>query len=432
LCGDTHDRNGIEYASAATLGVTDAMAKAYERWVTYLDENAVMDFATIQQRFLERQHTVTPELRHVFVDEFQDTNPIQFAIHVGWLPNGETRLTVVGDDDQSVYRFRGSDIACFQGLEAECAKRGLGFRLERLEHNHRSTATIVAFSEAYRGSSVLNTVSMAKNIQPAPDADAGEPVRLLVGPWPALCDVVAAELAAEQRAAGAGLTPDAAVLLFSTSENNTRNNTAPGFAMRTALENRRLRVFNARNKTAGRPDSPVHDLLGLISYLIDPVRVAAVPGSRRPVEVHATSQQQTRRGYAEAAVPQFGSIAHAGFQKRFRKGGGGRLDQPAPDRADLIAYVDELRTRLVQAATAAPDRRRLTLSAFVARLMSFRYFRQTGYTPQLSGRHCSQPCWKRTSPRPGAPCAASTSRCGPASPPTPRSSGRSSTGICCG
>ncbi|MFD0583116.1 UvrD-helicase domain-containing protein [Dactylosporangium darangshiense] len=381
-CAARNDRNGIEYSSGAATGITEAFKALHRRWVSYLDDNAIMDFTTIQQRFLERQHTVVPELRHVFVDEFQDTNPVQFAIHVGWLAGPSTRLTVVGDDDQSVYRFRGSDIACFQGLEAECQRSGLSFRQEKLEENHRSTATIVEFSESFRRGSVLAALSMPKSIRPASQANVGSPVRLLTGPWSSLARVSAAELAAIRGSEDAALMPDAAVLMFSTSEKSPRNAMSPGLEMRTALEAAGMRAFNARNKTAGGAGSPVHDLLALISYLIDPVTRTVVPGSTRAVEVFATGDA-SRRPFAISAEPQFGSPAHAGFQKRFRKAKGGSLATPATDRAGILNFVDEVRARLVQASSAPVDRRRLTVAAFVARLLSFDYFRNCGYTPQL-------------------------------------------------
>ncbi|MFC8615581.1 UvrD-helicase domain-containing protein [Micromonospora purpureochromogenes] len=382
-CAADGTLNGIEAVAPAAAGVTDALETLYSRWVDYLDENSVIDFTTIQQRFLERQGAVLSELRHVFVDEFQDTNPVQFAIHVGWLAGPGTRLTVVGDDDQSIYRFRGSDIACFQGLELECAKLGLEFRLEKLEHNYRSTNAIVAFSEAFRTNSVLQMVSMPKHIEAAADAPEGQPVRLLTGDWSQLCDVVAAELLAASPSPEATLVPDAAVLMFSTSEKNTRQRLSPAWQMRTALEDRRLRVFNARNKTAGEADSPVHDLLALLSYLIDPVRTIRLPGKTRAVQVCASHQDRSRRPYAEAAEPKYASLAHSRFQTRFRKAGGSSLDNPPPERAELLEFIDNIRQELVRAASATSDRRRLTLSALVARLMSYRYFRRCGYTPQL-------------------------------------------------
>ena len=116
-----------------------------------------------------------PALDHVFVDEFQDTNPIQFAIHLAWLARPATRLTVVGDDDQALYRFRGSDIAVFTGLEDACREAGIAFRREKLEQNWRSSNRIVAFAGAFRRETVLTQVSMAKTVRAPDGAPVGEP-----------------------------------------------------------------------------------------------------------------------------------------------------------------------------------------------------------------------------------------------------------------
>jgi superfamily I DNA/RNA helicase len=368
-------------------GVTRDLVEIHDKWIEYLDSQAVMDFAAIEERFLEGQDTVVGEIDHVFVDEFQDTNPIQLAIHTGWLTRPETRLTVVGDDDQAMYRWRGSDINCFIGLEDLCAKRRARYRREVLERNYRSTANIITFTEAYRTTSILGTPGLAlpKTVCPAPAAVAGEPVRLLVGDWVALSAAVAAELKTEQTRLEAAAVDDprvsdvidAAILLFSTSEKVTRNNRAPAVDLRTALETRGLRVYNPHNKTAGRPGSPVHDLIALISYLIDPVTKARVNG--RLVEVHASCREDDRWPYATSQPGQYRiSDAHATFQKQFRKSQGGSIDQPSPLHADLLAYVDAVRDRLV-----ATDSPRLTLSAFVARLLSKPRFRTCGYTPSL-------------------------------------------------
>ena len=143
-CGRGGELNGVELVHQCP-DVTENLITLAERWWSYLDENNILDFATIQKRFLDGQAAVAPHLDHVFIDEFQDTNPIQFAIHTGWLANGSTRVTVVGDDDQSIYRFRGSDIECFADLQRVCEKQRVAFRMEKLEENWRSTRSIVEF-----------------------------------------------------------------------------------------------------------------------------------------------------------------------------------------------------------------------------------------------------------------------------------------------
>lgn len=91
-CGPTNKPNGIEKISGQT-GLTGELIKLQGRWERYLDEHHILDFATIQNRFLERQAMLIARFQHVFVDEFQDSNPIQFAIHTRWLLNAGTRLT---------------------------------------------------------------------------------------------------------------------------------------------------------------------------------------------------------------------------------------------------------------------------------------------------------------------------------------------------
>jgi DNA helicase-2/ATP-dependent DNA helicase PcrA len=376
-CAATHTPNGVEHVHGVA-GLTDDLVTVQTRWVEYLDRANVLDFATVQQRFLERQPVLLDQFDHVFVDEFQDTNPIQYAIHRGWLRSGEARLTVVGDDDQSIYRFRGSDINCFLDLGKDCAADGVPFRQEVLDQNYRSTQNIVTFNEEFRQRSALAPVTMDKQLHTAAGAVVGQPVRLLSGSWDDICTVVAAELRARaNKSAEQEMPLDAAVLLFSTSEKSGRYTSAAG-QLHEAMETRGLRVYNPRNKTAARVGSPVHDLLALISYLIDPVTRARVNGRR--VEVHATCREPDRWPYAIAAPPEYRiSYAHATFQKQFRKSEGGTIDSPSPRHQSLLEYLDELRDSLAD----SPTRGRMTLTGVVARLLTFQRFRGSGYSVHL-------------------------------------------------
>src|SRR5262249_44555547 len=148
-CEAANTLNGVEVEHRQP-NLTADLQTLQSRWEQYLDQHQILDFATVQKRFLEVQPKIRDHLEHVFVDEFQDNNPIQFALHTGWLANPKIRLTVVGDDDQALYRFRGSDIGCFTDLKPYCEGIKIPYRQAKLEENHRSTKAIVDFSQAFR------------------------------------------------------------------------------------------------------------------------------------------------------------------------------------------------------------------------------------------------------------------------------------------
>jgi DNA helicase-2/ATP-dependent DNA helicase PcrA len=64
-------------------------------------------------------------VRHVLVDEYQDTNPIQEEIYLT-LVDTSKNLCVVRDDDQALYRFRGSAVECMVNFESACKDRWPG------------------------------------------------------------------------------------------------------------------------------------------------------------------------------------------------------------------------------------------------------------------------------------------------------------------
>jgi DNA helicase-2/ATP-dependent DNA helicase PcrA len=392
-CASTRIPNGIEPLHGPS-GLTADLQKLQDRWEKYLNENQVLDFATVQKRFLDVQPVIRNRLCHVFVDEFQDNNPIQFAIHTGWLANPSTRLTVVGDDDQALYRFRGSDLECFSELKPYCARQLVSFREEKLEENHRSTKAIVDFSQAFRAQSVLGKTSMLKHVSESQSAPPGKHVRLLRGPWTAICQCVARELqsagAGRIPAPGQSPPPSAAVLMFSTSE---RAQQSAAGELRRALEGVGVRAYNPGNKTAANKGSPVFELMALISYLIDPVSKAPAGKNGRPVEVAASMSDLGKAAYATSDVPRNDgnryriNQAHLAFQKAFIKENG-TIGSPGRDRRDLFQYLDAIRDRLISATTAhqsnpANPRPRLTLAGLVARLLSFPRYRNSGFTEKL-------------------------------------------------
>lgn len=383
-CAESQKLNGIEKVHPLP-GMTADLCKLQERWEQYLIDNNILDFTTVQKRFLERQGVVLGHFDHVFVDEFQDSNPIQFAIHTRWLERPDSRLTVVGDDDQAIYRFRGSDIECFQGLEPFCTKNKIKYRRETLSVNYRSSRKIVFFAEHFKDESVLRELTMPKDISPAEDAIEGSAVRLIRGPWDAVCAVVAKELSnlgVGRFTAGGVTSPSAAILMFSMSERESREWRSPALTLRRAIEACGMRVYNPRSKTANSADSPVSMLLGIISYLIDPVSKAPVGKRGRMVEVWASNRDPAKADAARTRPPSFPiNQKHVQLQKSFLKAGGGEVGRPAASRRDIVALADTIREELARLREG--DRGRLTLAGFVARVLAFPLFRNSGFTVSL-------------------------------------------------
>ena len=108
--------------------------------------------------------------RYVLIDEYQDTNHLQYLLS-SLLAGGWGNICVVGDDDQSIYKFRGATIENILSFEDEYKK----CRVIRLEQNYRSTGQIL---DAANG--VIRNNLGRKGKELWTKADRGEPIRLYV------------------------------------------------------------------------------------------------------------------------------------------------------------------------------------------------------------------------------------------------------------
>ena len=121
------------------------VARAYVKYQAKLKENNALDFddiifhtVALFQNFEDVRTYYQRKFRYVLVDEYQDTNHLQYLL-TSLLAGGYENVCVVGDDDQSIYRFRGATIENILNFE----KQYRGSKVIRLEQNYRSTQSIL-------------------------------------------------------------------------------------------------------------------------------------------------------------------------------------------------------------------------------------------------------------------------------------------------
>ena len=154
------------------------MLQAYRQYQDACETGGMVDFAELLLRSHELwlknpsllQH-YRQRFRHVLVDEFQDTNRIQYA----WLRvlvGNDNAITIVGDDDQSIYGWRGARVENIRQFGDDFGRT----EVVRLEQNYRSTAVIL---NAANGVIANNSDRLGKQLWTS--GDEGEPISVYAG-----------------------------------------------------------------------------------------------------------------------------------------------------------------------------------------------------------------------------------------------------------
>jgi len=161
--GDDLTRRQVEFFAAYD-------AQCQKEGVADFAELLLRSFELLSRNEILRQH-YQRRFRYILVDEFQDTNRLQYR----WLKQfagAESRLLAVGDDDQSIYGFRGANVGNLAEFEREFS-RG---RVIRLEQNYRSQGNILDAANALIAN---NSKRLGKNLWTS--AGQGDPLRVFEG-----------------------------------------------------------------------------------------------------------------------------------------------------------------------------------------------------------------------------------------------------------
>ena len=153
----------------------EQLVKVYRAYEEACQRNGVVDFAELLLRahelFRDKPEVLAhyrKRFSHILVDEFQDTNAIQYA-WLRLLAGDSGQMFAVGDDDQSIYGWRGAKVENIHKFQQELAD----VQLIRLEQNYRSTGTILDAANVLIAN---NTDRLGKELWT--EGEEGDPIKL--------------------------------------------------------------------------------------------------------------------------------------------------------------------------------------------------------------------------------------------------------------
>ena len=298
------------------------LAAFYEQYAAGLRGKYRCDFAHLQARFLEflqqppgRQLLVgvegkTPPLQHVLVDEYQDTNPLQERIYLALANRSPHNLTVVGDDDQALYRFRGGTVAGMVNFDKACvAQLHISPSAVPLVDNYRSHANIVQFFNTY----ISSFPEMNRPGVRAPGKLPVVPKASVAGTHPAIAwitrtrardlpDAVVSLIEDHLKTDGVISDYSQCVLLVRSAKDSP-GNAGPYLA---AMRARNIPVYNPRSKTFMESEE-VQCLLAVLVHVVDWnhwFNTVTLPGTgRTPAWVASVNSWINALDQALVAIP---------------------------------------------------------------------------------------------------------------------------------
>ena len=137
-----------EYMMQAVGSIKQIIAELFTAYEAAIHQAGALDFddlllkaVELLRNSLDIRHKWQQQFRHILIDEYQDTNAVQYAL-IKLLVGPERNLCVVGDDAQSIYSFRGADYTNILHFERDFP----GAAVIKLEQNYRSTGAILTLA----------------------------------------------------------------------------------------------------------------------------------------------------------------------------------------------------------------------------------------------------------------------------------------------
>lgn len=172
-------KSAADFEKTAANFVDQKIANVFWEYETALSRNNAFDFDDLLIKpldlFTQNEDILAKyqdRLKYILVDEYQDTNRAQYHF-IKMLSAKHRRICVVGDEDQSIYRWRGADIENILSFEKDFPD----CKIIRLEQNYRSTQTIL---NAANSLVAKNQQRLGKNLWS--EKEAGEQIRVIAAP----------------------------------------------------------------------------------------------------------------------------------------------------------------------------------------------------------------------------------------------------------